>query len=94
MEKIKLNDEDREELAKLCHKAQETPLIATDLEAGLMGKDQASLAWNSVRKFIEKLGEKYGFDPSFYSINFITGEVKKDSEIDFENIKYKSGRRF
>ena len=87
--KIILNNEDRKELAELYHKAQTTSVIFV---SGC--EDMATIAWNSMRKFMDKLGEKYGFDPSIYSINSITGEVKKYSEIDFENVKYKSGRRF
>ena len=81
--KIKLNNEDREELAELYRKAQTTPVIIT----GYGAEDQATLAWNSVRKLMDKLGEKYGFDPSIYSINTITGEIKKYSKIDFKEDK-------
>ena len=82
-EKIKLNNEDREELAELYRKAQVTPVIIT----GFGVEDQATLAWNSVRKFMDKLGKKYGFDPSVYSINTETGRIKKYSEIDFKENK-------
>ena len=89
MSKIKLNEEERKALADLYRKAQTTPVI-------FFGdyKDMATIAWNSVRKFMDKLGEKYDFVPSIYSINSKTGEIKKYSEVDFENIKYRSGRRF
>ena len=83
MAKIKLNEDDRKELAELYRKAQVTPVIIT----GFGATDQATLAWNRVRKFMDKLGEKYGFDPSDYSINTETGEIKKYSEIDFEGDK-------
>lgn len=56
--------------------AQTTPVIAFNLEAGLAGRDQVSLAWDSVRKFVDKLGVKYGFNPSVCSINSKTGDVK------------------
>lgn len=81
MKGIVLNNEDRKELAELYRKAQVTPVIIT----GFGTTDQATLAWDRVRKFMDKLGEKYGFDPSIYSINSITGEIKKYSEIDFKD---------
>lgn len=81
MSEIKLNNEDREKLAELYHKAQITPVIIT----GFGTTDQATLAWDRVRKFMDKLGEKYGFDPAIYSINTETGEIKKYSEIDFKD---------
>lgn len=82
-EKIKLSDEDRQELAELYHRAQTTPVIIT----GFGTEDQATLAWNSVRKFMDVLGKKYGFDPTVYSINTETGEIKKYSEINFKEIE-------
>lgn len=83
MKSIKLNEEDRQKLVKLYHKAQITPVIII----GFGIEDQATLAWNRVRKFMDELGKRYGFDPSVYSINTETGKIKKYSEIDFENIK-------
>jgi hypothetical protein len=32
---------------------------------------------------MDKLGKKYDFDPSVYSINTETGDVKKYSEVGF-----------
>ena len=90
MKSIKLSEEDRLKLAELYHRAQITPVIII----GFGAEDQATLTWNRARKFMDELGKKYNFDPSIYSINTETGEIKKYSEIDFENIKYKSGRRF
>ena len=87
MKSIKLSEEDRLKLAELYHTAQTTPVIAFNLEAACRGEDQATLAWNRVRKFMDKLGKKYDFDPSIYSINSKTGEIKKYSEIDFKNAK-------
>ena len=80
MKKIVLNADDRKELAKLYQKAQTTPVI-------FFGdcSDMATIAWNRMRKFMDTLGEKYDFDPSVYSINTETGEVKKYSEIDFDD---------
>ena len=72
MSKIKLNEEERKALADLYRKAQTTPVI-------FFGdyKDMATIAWNSVRKFMDKLGEKYDFVPSsISSINSKTGIVK------------------
>ena len=71
MKKIKLIEEDRKKLAELYHKAQTTPVIFFGADA-----DLATIAWNSVRKFADKLGVKYGFDPSGCAINTKTGEVK------------------
>ncbi|MCK4526322.1 hypothetical protein KAW18_03025 [candidate division WOR-3 bacterium] len=81
-EEIKLSKDDREKLAELYQKAQTTPVIFV---GGC--EDMVTIAWNSVRKFMDKLGEKYDFDPSIYSINTETGEVKKYSEIDFKEIE-------
>ena len=77
-EKIKLSNSDREKLTKLYYKAQTTPVIAFNLASAVEGKDMATLAWNHVREFIDKLGNKYGFDPTtISSINSKTGEVKR-----------------
>lgn len=39
------------------------------------GRDWPSLAWNDVRRKMDELGKKYGFDPSKMGINAETGEV-------------------
>lgn len=89
MKSIKLNEEDRQKLAELYHTAQTTPVIAFNLEAALTGKDMATLAWDSVRNLMDKLGKKYGFNPAVSSINSETGEVTK-----LEDVTYLNGRRF
>ena len=89
MKSIKLNRKDRHRLAELYRWAQTTPVIAFNLEAACRGEDQATLAWNNVRKFMDELGKEYGFDPATSSINSNTGEVQ-----DLEDIVHLNGRRF
>ena len=71
-EEIKLTNDDKDKLAELYHKAQTTPVVFVgDCE------DMATLAWNSVRKFMDVLGKKYGFNPAVCAINTVTGEVRE-----------------
>lgn len=69
---IKINKDDREKLAEIYHKAQTTPVISFGI-----CEDMATLAWNRVRNFMDKLGKKYGFNPATCAINTMTGEVKQ-----------------
>lgn len=73
---IKLSEEDRKELADLYHTAQTTPVIALTCQDMLEGRDWATLAWNDVRKKMDELGKKYGFDPrKMKGIDSKSGEV-------------------
>ena len=76
-EKIKLSNDDKDKLAELYHRAQTTPVIAFDSAAARAGEDMATLAWNSMRKFMDELGKKYGYNPAVCAINTETGEVKE-----------------
>jgi hypothetical protein len=72
---VVLSKKETEELAELYHTAQTTPMIAFTTQAMLEGRDWASLAWDRVRKKMEELGEKYGYNPRKVQINNKTGEV-------------------
>ena len=74
---VKLNEEDRKELTALYQIAQTTPMIAMSSKDALEGKDFSTLAWNRVRKFMDALGKKYGFDPVVSAISPKTGMVTK-----------------
>lgn len=68
---IKLSEEDRKELVALYEEAQTTPMIWTGGDS-----DWASQAWGRVRRKMDELGVKYGFDPrKMQGINKKTGEV-------------------
>lgn len=72
-QEIKLNDGDRKELLELYRQAQSTPVITT----GIGRPSMAASAWDDVRKKMDDLGEKYGFDPNkIKGINPETGEIK------------------
>lgn len=77
MEEIVLEDKDLEHLRELYKTAQTTPVIAFTLAAAISGNDMSSIAWNTVRKCMEKLGKKYCFEPTVCSINSKTGVVKR-----------------
>lgn len=73
---IKLSEEDRKELVNLYEEAKRTPMIAMSVKAGIEGRDWASQAWDRVKKKMDELGEKYGFNPrEMKGINKKTGEV-------------------
>ena len=66
MSKVELSDEDRKHLVELFKKAEATPGMAP-----LSFRH----AWGEVRKEIDRLGEKYGFDPTKVKVDAKTGEV-------------------
>jgi len=75
-EKIVLSEEDRKELVQLYETAETMPVIGFSVRQMIEGENLASLAWNRVRQFMDKLGKKYGFNPKkIKGINKITGEV-------------------
>ena len=77
---IFLSEEDRKELVELYQTAQTTPVIAFSVANMIEGRDWSSLAWNSVREKMDKLGKKYGFDPRISPINQKTGEVQSSDQ--------------
>ena len=69
---ILLREEDRQELVKLYQEAQITPVLV--FRTGY--PDTAALAWDRVRKKMDELGAKYGFNPAeIKGIKSDTGEV-------------------
>ena len=86
--KVRLNNSDREKLAELYNRAQTTPVIAFNLGAARAGENMATLAWNSVWKFMDVLGKKYGFNPTVCAINTVTGEVREVKEIGSKDKKW------
>ena len=73
---IQLTEEELKHLIELTKKAENTPVIAMSLEAGMKGRDWATLAWNDVRDYWHELGRKYDFDPTkVKGIDSKTGEV-------------------
>ena len=73
---IKLLEEDRKELVKLYEEAERMPMIGFSVKQMIEGRDWASQAWDHVRKKMDELGEKYGFDPKrIRGISKKTGEV-------------------
>lgn len=74
---IKLNEGDRKKLTELYQTAQTTPVIAMSSKGALEDRDLSTLAWNSVRNFMDVLGKKYGFDPIGCAIDSKTGTVTK-----------------
>lgn len=70
--RIFLDEEDRQALVKLYDEAEHTPVIKFDV----LGPSLADTMWNLVRKRLEELGEKYGFDPrQMKGVNKESGEV-------------------
>ena len=65
MSEIKLNEEDRKKLTELYQTAHTTP------------EDMASIAWDNVRKCMDKLGKKYGYNPAICTIGSKTGIAKE-----------------
>jgi len=74
---IKLSEEDRKRLVELYRTAQTTPMIAFNSKDALGGRDLASLAWEQVRIFMDRLGKKYGFNPVICAIDPETGIVSE-----------------
>lgn len=72
-----LSEEDRQELVKLYHEAQTTPVMALSAADMMGGRDWASQAWDCVREKMDELGKKYGYNPHTVEINQKTGEVKQ-----------------
>ena len=71
-EKIILSDEDRKELVKLYENAQTTP--AFSMIVG--GRSLDDTPWSMVRRKMDELGKKYGFDPKkMKGFNRKTGEI-------------------
>jgi len=69
---IKLSEEDRQELVKLYARARTTPVI----KMSTLGPSWADQAWDDVRRKMDELGKKYGFNPKeMKGINPKTGEV-------------------
>lgn len=75
MKEIVLSEEDRKELVKLYEEAKTTPVIGFSVQQMIEGRDFASLAWDRVRRKMDELGRKYGYDPTKVKINKRTGEV-------------------
>ena len=69
---IKLSEEDRKELVKLYERAQTTPVIKMSMSS----PSWATQAWDDVRRKMDVLGKKYGFDPKkMKGIKKKTGEI-------------------
>ncbi len=66
MSKVELSDEDRRHLLELFREAESTSAMAPL---------SFRVAWGEVRKEIDRLGEKYGFDPHKTKVNAKTGEI-------------------
>lgn len=66
---IVITEEEHKRLQDLYNKAQNTPVIAMSVKDGLEGRDFATLAWNEVRNYMDRLGEKYGYDPATHAVN-------------------------
>lgn len=79
MPKIKLSEEDRAALVKLYERAERTPMLVyhTELKDGVpTARDTATDAWADVRRKMEELGKKYGFEPKkMKGISKKTGEI-------------------
>ena len=73
--KITLNKTDKKELVDLYREAELTPVIGFSVADMINGRDLSSLAWNRVRRKMDELGEKYGYDSQTHSIDVRTGEV-------------------
>lgn len=69
--RITISKQDRRKLADLMSKAQNTPAISFQLGKPSM----ADVAWATVKRFMDSLGKRYGYDPSCHAINNKTGEV-------------------
>ena len=65
---VTLSNEDHKKLVELYEHAQTTPVLVF----GSMGQNTADSAWSDVRRFMDELGEKYGFIPQ-------TAAISKDS---------------
>ena len=80
MVKIKITEEENNKLQELYKTAQTTPVIAPSVQAGLEGRDLATLAWNDVRDYMDALAKKYNYDPTKYAVDPKTGEVVEYSQ--------------
>jgi hypothetical protein len=74
-EPIMLSEEDLKELVELYQRARTTPMIAMSIADGLAGRDWSSLAWDKVRRKMDELGKKYGYNPRIVQIDQTTGKV-------------------
>ena len=70
---VTLSEEDRAELVKLYKGAQTTTVLVYSTSPRI--RDTASDAWEHVRRKMDELGKKYGYDPQKVQINNKTGEV-------------------
>ncbi len=58
MTQVTLSPEDHARLVELYRIAQTTPVLYF-----APGRDTASSAWEEVRRFMDELGKRYGYDP-------------------------------
>ncbi len=68
MKTFKLTEEEHKRVVELYNTAQNTPVIT-------MGLDQKSFsetAWDDVRRYMDELAKRYGYDPA-------TGQISMDS---------------
>ena len=75
VDRLQVTQEECDKLTELYKRAQNTPVIAMSVQDGLEGNDFASLAWKDVEKYMDELGQKYGYDPKKYAINQVTREI-------------------
>lgn len=68
-----LTKEEAEELTRLYHEAEITPVIGFSVAQMIGGRDLASLAWDRARAKMDELGRKYGYNPKVAQIK--NGEV-------------------
>jgi hypothetical protein len=61
---VTLTKEEHDKLVELYERAQTTPVIALSVADGLAGRDFATLAWNRVQEYMDKLGAKYLYEPT------------------------------